>query len=173
MELVALSIVETTHARSPVRIRVELTGPLSGLLTDTGRGMRLEPDPGDAISHAERALTTFYPVQPADTKVQSILDRHVWGPRGSLGPVVANALCESFVFESHRDGSACVQEYMYGVAQGPARPVGATDGHGTTIRFWVDSDLADEPLDAARLARRFEDLRTCIPDLDLSVFRDE
>ena len=94
----------------------------------------------------------------------------LWGTREPRGPVVPNALCEEFVFRSRRDGEEWEQAYERGVPLGPARLVGRTDGHGTTIRFRIDPTLAgDDALDAQALAARFAELRDHVPGLDLEI----
>ena len=143
-ELIALCVVESTHIDG-VEIRVRIRGNHAEI-EDTGRGMRLEPDAGDAISHAERALTSIYPVQAADEAVDRLLRDRVWGVRGCLGPALANASCESFEFVSRRGGEEWAQAYRRGVPIEPARRIGPADRTGTSIRI-----VTAAPIDAAEV----------------------
>ena len=101
-EFLALNVVEHSHTPSS-RITVTLDQS-GGTIADTGRGMRLAPDRGDTLSHAERALTSVYPCLPSSLEVESILRELIWGKRGPLGPALANFACPSFQFISERDG---------------------------------------------------------------------
>src|ERR1700761_1898014 len=117
-ELLALSVVE--HSYTPAsKIRLEL-GQGGGTLRDTGRGMRLAPDLGDTLSHAERALTGYYPCLPSNAEIEAILSDLVWGERGSLGPSLANFACSSYRFTSMRGGEVWSQEYQHGKPGGLA-----------------------------------------------------
>lgn len=174
LELIALSVCEHTHhihaERPPVQIQLAISGALMGTIQDTGRGMRLEPDPGDEMSHAERACTSIYPIEAADASVQAALGELVWGPAGSQGPVVANALCSAFVFQSRRDGEVWEQCYRRGVPEGPACLVGATQRSGTTIRFLVDSRFASKrSLDPEFLQERIAQLGARVPGLSIQL----
>ena len=155
-------MVEHTHAPD-VRIVLRLSDR-GGAITDSGRGIRLTPDRGDMLSHAERALTSIYPVAAAHPSVDAALRKLVWGERGSLGPALANAACESLIFRSRRDGSEWSQSYRRGVPLGPAEFVGASDGHGTTIEFSTSTAI-----DAPAIATFLGLLQAHIPDLDIEL----
>jgi DNA gyrase/topoisomerase IV subunit B len=132
-ELVALSVVE--HSYSPDNtITISVDGARCEIV-DTGRGMQLRPDPGDTVSHAERALTSVYPIDPLTEETKQLLTRLVWGPRGSLGPALANANCVEFEFTANREGEAWSQRFQFGVPNGPASFDGPTNQHGTTVRL--------------------------------------
>jgi hypothetical protein len=75
-QLLALSVVEYSYTPG-LRIVLELNDA-GGKLTDTGRGMRLTPDKGDTLAHAERALTGFYPCIPSSPEFGAILRELVW-----------------------------------------------------------------------------------------------
>jgi hypothetical protein len=81
-QLLALCVVECSHTPN-LSIALELNDA-EGKLTDTGRGMRLTPDKGDTLAHAERALTGFYPCLPSSPEFDAILRELVWGEHGSL-----------------------------------------------------------------------------------------
>jgi DNA gyrase/topoisomerase IV subunit B len=154
-ELVALSVVEYGYSPT-MTIALTIDGDRCEL-SDTGRGMSLEPDPGDVISHAERALTSIYPIDPRTDEVKDLLTRLVWQRRGSLGPVLANANCPEFVFVSRRRAEEWTQRFEYGVPTGPASRVGPTDVHGTTIRLRAEGEI-----DVNHVRLIAEELRTQI-----------
>ena len=132
-ELLALSVVE--HSYTPdLTIRVDLDGS-RGRILDTGRGMRLKPDGGDKLSHAERALTSFYTCLPSSPEIEAILRELIWGERDSLGPALANFACPSLEYISKREGEVWSQTYRFGAPLGPATRLGSTETTGTTIRF--------------------------------------
>lgn len=138
-ELLALSVVEHSFIpRVQIDVRVHKSG---GVISDTGRGMRLTPDPGDELSHAERALTGVYPCLPANSEVEEVLTELIWGERGSLGPALANFACPSLQFTSQRDGEVWSQSYRYGVPVGSATMMGRTGTTGTTITFETSARL--------------------------------
>ncbi|MEM5581500.1 hypothetical protein WNZ15_03500 [Roseibium sp. AS2] len=161
-EFLALSVVE--HSFSPnLGIRVELN-TTGATISDTGRGMRLHPDSGDTMSHAERALTSCYPCLPSDPDTERTLLDMIWRDRGSLGPALANFACPSLTFVSRRRGEAWSQVYRYGVAQSAPFRIGPTDRKGTTISFETPGRI--EPAAFKRLAA---DLSVRIPGLRISL----
>lgn len=159
-QLLALCVVEYSYTPT-LRIALELDDA-EGKLTDTGRGMRLTPDKGDTLAHAERALTGFYPCLPASSEFDAILHELVWGEHGSLGPSVANFACRSLKFTSMRDGEVWSQSYSYGAPSGPAMMLGSTDTTGTVIDF-----KTTEPINHAVVATLVETLRSRIPRLSI------
>jgi DNA gyrase/topoisomerase IV subunit B len=160
-ELIALSVVE--HSYTPA---TSITLSIDGAhceLVDTGRGMQPRPDVGDSISHAERALTAIYPVDPVTDETKAILTELVWGERGSLGPALANVCCPEFTFVSERSGEAWTQSFQHGVPNGPASKLGPTDRRGTTIRLRALCDI-----DVMAVARLVDQLSDRIPTLEIS-----
>ncbi len=161
-ELLALSVVE--HSFTPgLSIALEIDRSV-GRIADTGRGMRLTPDPGDTLSHAERALTGFYPCRPRNPDYEAVLCDLVWGSRGSVGPALANFACRSLCFTSKRDGELWSQRYRDGAALGPAVRLGSTDRTGTTIEF--ETAPAIDPAAVAALVDR---LCRRIPGLPITL----
>lgn len=163
-ELLALSVVEHSYTPGTV-ITIELRES-GGVICDTGRGMRLRPDPGDSLSHAERALTSVYPCLPASSEVESILCELIWGPRGSQGPALANHACPEFEFVSAREREVWSQRYRYGRPAGPATRLGRTDRTGTTIRFETAA-----PIDVTEVRELAGSLTSRIPGLVITGSR--
>ncbi|WP_322094157.1 ATP-binding protein [Paraburkholderia bannensis] len=159
--LLALSVVEFSYSPG-LTVALELDGA-NGRLADTGRGMRLTPDIGDTLSHAERALTGFYPCTPSSSELDGVLRELVWGDQGSPGPSVANSACQTFKFTSKRDREVWSQSYVHGKPLGPAELLGQTDMTGTVIEFQTA-----EPIDTVVVARLVEALRLRVPGLSIA-----
>jgi DNA gyrase/topoisomerase IV subunit B len=138
-DLRALSVVEDGYSPG-LSITVRVDGDRCEV-SDDGRGMRLTPDRGDTISHAERALTSTYPCEPANAATRRVLGDRIWGERGSLGPATADLACPSLRFISERDGEAWAEAFRWGAPSGPPEPVGPTDRTGTTIAFETAAEI--------------------------------
>ncbi|RQR40637.1 hypothetical protein [Burkholderia sp. Bp9142] len=161
-ELLALSVVEYSYSPAAI-ITVELRAA-RGRITDTGRGMRLKPDQGFELSHAERALTSFYPCLPSRPEVESVLREHIWHEHGSVGPALANFACASFQFISMREGQAWQQNYRYGTPVAPPKRLGRADTTGTTIDFETTA-----PIDYDVVAELVDVLTARIPGLHIAL----
>lgn len=161
-QLLALCVVE--YSRAPGLSVVLTLNGTEGQLADTGRGMRLTPDLGDTISHAERALTGFYPCLSSNEHYNAILQELIWGDHGSLGPSVANFACPALRFTSRREGEIWSQSFRYGQPSGPAALLGATNTTGTTIDFTTETAI-----DATEVAALVARLRKRIPELQITI----
>lgn len=149
LEFVALSVVESTYSPG-LEVSVDLWGN-TVVIEDTGRGMKITPDDGDSISHAQRALTSIYPIESASPQVDELLGELVWGSRGCLGPSIANSNCEELQYRSRRGGETWVQRFERGVPTGPPELVGSTTATGTTVVMRTsgraDGDVIEKALD--------------------------
>ncbi|MEM8974908.1 MAG: hypothetical protein AAGD43_22845 [Pseudomonadota bacterium] len=132
-EILALSVVEHSYTADLV-IRVKI-GAKGASISDNGRGMRLYPDPGDTISHAEHALTGFYPCLPADSDTEAVLRELIWDTHGALGPALANFACPSLTFTSQRDNETWSQSYRFGKPLTSPSRRGLSTTTGTIIKF--------------------------------------
>ncbi len=158
----ALNIVEHSYMpTSRIAIQLDLSG---ATITDTGRGMRLTPDRGDTLSHAERALTSIYPCLPSSPAVEATLRELIWGARGPVGPALANFACPCFQFISERDGEIWSQTYRYGLPTGAATLLGPTRATGTTVKFETAG-----PIDRAGFAALIDRLTARIPSLVITL----
>jgi DNA gyrase/topoisomerase IV subunit B len=155
-ELLALSMVEYSYTPDVnVTITLDESG---GSVYDTGRGMRIEPDKGDTLSHAQRALTGYYPCLPSNQQFSEVLHELIWGERGSLGPSLANFACPSFEFCSSRNGQQWSQRYEFGAPQAPMTNNCTTQITGTTVRFQTKA-----PIDHLVVAELVDALNRRIP----------
>lgn len=162
LEFIALSVVESTYSPG-LEVSVDLWGN-TVVIEDSGRGMQLAPDEGDTIPHAQRALTSIYPVESASPEVDQLLSELVWGSRGSLGPSIANSNCAELQYRSRRDGEAWVQRFERGLPTGPPELVGPTTASGTTI---VIRTLGRA--DGAAVAKVIERLTTEVSSASISL----
>jgi hypothetical protein len=129
--------------------------------------MRLAPDDGDTMSHAERALTSLYPLEANSEYVMNLLTELVWGTRGCLGPSWANAACVEFQFVSQRDDEIWTQRFEHGNPAGPAysiapnvKPITSTSN---TIRLRTSGKV-----DIAAVDTFLQALRSQIPSRQIS-----
>jgi hypothetical protein len=164
-EFIALSVVESTF-RPGLRLTVKLSGP-EALLIDTGRGMKIEPDEGDSMTHAQRVLTSDYPIVSADEKINQILTNLVWGARGSLGPARANRSCQRLEYASRRGGIEWRQTFVSAQPSGP--PVRSTtiEPDGTLIHL-----TAHDSIDAEHVERLASDLNRAIETISITLMNE-
>ena len=145
-ELLALSIVEQVHCTgSEISVSLSKSG---GCISDTGRGIRLEPDDGYSISHAELALTTYYPCFSENSKVDDVLSDLIWGQHGSMGPALANYACKNLTYLSRRSKQIWEQSYAYGLPMGAPKKLGSTLQTGTEIHFQTNGEIEIESFES-------------------------
>jgi DNA gyrase subunit B len=133
LELVANALDEH-KAGFATTIEVRLLADGGCRVSDDGRGIPVELDPGGGESTLEILLTrvgTGYPPRPYRTCV---------GLHG-LGSKVVNALSQRLLAEVRRGGRLWRQEYSRGRPIGPIEDAGPCETTGTTITFWPDSAI--------------------------------
>lgn len=132
-EILALSIVELTYSQ---QASIEVTiGTREGQVVDTGRGIRMSPDDGQTISHAERAFTEFHPCDSASVEVDKTLNDLIWRENGAIGPALANFACPWLKFTSVRDSEKWSQSFEFGRPLGAPEMIGRSTATGTEIEF--------------------------------------
>lgn len=162
-EFIAAAVVEWSYDKT-VQIGVTVDGDRATII-DNGRGMQVAPDEGETIGHAEKALTTAYPILASDPGVDRVLDEVVRGGRPSQGVSAAAAACPHLRFVSRRGHDAAAQSFDHGVA-GPPERLLAPYGQGTTIELRTATPIDLEAVVGLteHLRHRFSGLTIAGPD---------
>ena len=159
-EFIAAAVVEWSYDKT-VQIGVTVDGDRATII-DNGRGMQVAPDEGETIGHAEKALTTPYPLRASVPDVDRVLDDLVRGGRPSQGVAAAAAACPHLRFISRRGHETAAQSFGHGVA-GPPERLLAPYGQGTTIEL-----RSAQPIDRTAVISLIERLRNHLPGLTVA-----
>ena len=143
-EFVAAAIVEWSYDPS-IQIGVRIDGD-NATIIDTGRGIQVAPDPGEAVGHAQKAFTTPYPLLAAEPALDEILDEVIRDGRPSVGVAAATAACPHLRLVSRRGHEAAVQTFEHGEPTGPAEALSVPFGRGTTIELRTTEAIDPDPL---------------------------
>ena len=155
LEVVQNSIDEAL-AGFCTRIRVEVDHDGTTTVIDDGRGIPLES--------IELVLTTLH----SGGKFDKAGGYTVSGGLHGVGISCVNALSEVLEVEVHR-GRHVRQRYQRGLPS-PCEDLGATEHHGTVVRWRPDPQIFEEgAVDLAAIARRLEEWSFLLPGLRLEL----
>lgn len=122
-------------------ISLELFADGSICIKDNGRGIPVDIHPEEKVATATVVMTVLH----AGGKFENESGQSAYKTSGGLhgvGASVVNALSCRFEMTIERDGKRYHQVFTDGGnPQAPLQEVGASDRHGTTIRFWPDKTI--------------------------------
>jgi len=134
-------------------------------VTDNGRGIPVDDHPVEKKSTVEVVLTILH----AGGKFGGG-GYAVSGGLHGVGSSVVNALSHKLTVEVKRQGHVWTQEYADGVPIAPLKKGENTDGTGTTITFWPNSDIFDTvEFDYETLRTRFQQMSFLNKGLSITV----
>jgi DNA gyrase subunit B len=162
--------VDEAMAGHCTRIDITLQADGAVRVVDDGRGIPVDPYPGEKNkSAAEVVLTVLH----AGGKFGGEGYKISGGLHG-VGLSVVNALAVRLDLEINRDGGRWVQHYAKGgTPQDKLTRVAASKKHGTSITFWPDPTIFDEiEFRAQTLIERIREMAFLNKGLEMR-FRDE
>src|SRR5512136_792639 len=135
---------------------------------DNARGIPVDIHPQTGVSALETVMTILH----AGAKFGGKTYRVSSGLHG-VGASVVNALSSWMRVESKRDGVLYSQEYMCGIPQGPVKPEGAAEGHGTITEFIPDKSIfGDWEYDFDYVAQRLRELAYLQTNVQIGIHDD-
>jgi len=145
------------------KIKVIINKNGSVTVEDDGRGIPVEAHPTLKIPAVEVALTKLHAGGKFDKKTYLIS-----GGLHGVGVSVVNALSEKLVVEIKIDNRLYSQEYSKGQSKTKLKDIGKTEGTGTTITFWPDSEIfSTTEFDYKVLETRFREIVFLNPGLKI------
>jgi DNA gyrase subunit B len=151
------------------RVDIIIHADASVTVSDNGRGIPVDMHPTENVSALELAATVLHAGGKFDAgsyKVSSGLH--------GVGLSVVNALSTWMRIEVVKSGKRWMQEYHAGKPVAPVKPIGAAEGHGTSISFMPDVVIFKDGIDYTfkALAQRFREMAYLTKGLRFH-FRDE
>jgi DNA gyrase/topoisomerase IV subunit B len=140
--------------------RIEVEIDRAGVVTvrDDGPGLPVAVDPQLGLPACELLLTTLYACR-AMRRDPRAAKRFCGG-----GIAVTTALSAWLEVEIDRDGRRYRQRFVRGVREAPLADVGASNAHGTALRFAPDPEIfGDLRVDPARLEATLDEIRALVP----------
>lgn len=122
-------------------------------VTDDGRGIPVDMHPTEKRPAVELALTTLHAGGKFDSQAYAVS-----GGLHGVGVSVVNALSTRTEVEVVRDGSRHLITFARGDLDQELKKLKKERGHGTTVRFWPDSEIFETTkIDYDRIAQRLRE----------------
>ena len=132
---------------------------------DNGRGIPVDEHPVEHRPAVEVVMTTLHAGGKFDGKSYAVS-----GGLHGVGVSVVNALSMLLEVEVHRDGYVWTQVYERGDPMGPLERGAASDGTGTTITFWPDTQIFETTeWSFETLSRRMQEMAFLNKNLAISI----
>jgi len=132
---------------------------------DNGRGIPVDDHPVEHRPAVEVVMTTLHAGGKFDGKSYAVS-----GGLHGVGVSVVNALSWMLQVEVHRDGYVWTQDYERGDPMGPLVRGAATQGTGTIITFWPDTEIFETTeWSYETLSRRLQEMAFLNKDLAISI----
>jgi DNA gyrase subunit B len=148
------------HAQT---VNVTILGDGGVEVTDDGRGIPIGLHAKVRKPAVEVVMTTLHAGGKFDTQSYAVS-----GGLHGVGVSVVNALSSRAEVEVSRDGGRHQIAFARGARTSELTRVGKTRKTGTTLRFWPDPDVFDDPtFDADRIATRLRE--TCLLNPGLRI----
>lgn len=169
-DLLTCSVIESVPRQKDPAVKIRILGPLSFSTSDNGRGMNFADEPGESVSHVEHVLTRVYPIPVPDPALAEAMVEWTWGDRGSIGPVLANALSSRFRIESERAEGRWGQDYTRGRPCGPAEPMPRScPGTKNLVKLEADLMKGVPQLTENEVGKSLARLEALVPDLVVTL----
>ena len=151
------------------KITVTINKDGSVTVEDDGRGIPVDMHPTLKVPAVQVALTKLHAGGKFDKKSYAIS-----GGLHGVGVSVVNALSKKLVVEVKRDGKIYSQEYSRGDPKTKLEVSGKSEGTGTTITFWPDSEIfSTVDFDYKVLETRFREIVFLNPGLKIILIDEE
>lgn len=137
---------------SKVVVKLHLDNSMT--VSDNGRGIPVDMHPKEGRPAVEVVMTKLHAGGKFDNNAYKVS-----GGLHGVGVSCVNALSEWLEVRVKRDGQRYGQRYARGVPQEDLRVLGASEGHGTTVRFKPDEEIFEtNQFSYETLRKRFEEL---------------
>lgn len=136
--------------------RVEIVLHLDNSVTvrDNGRGIPVDIHPKEHVPAVQVVMTKLHAGGKFDNNAYKVS-----GGLHGVGVSCVNALSEWLEVTVRRDGKVWKQRYSRGIPQNELTCIGASDSHGTTVRFKPDEEIFETTeFSYDILKKRFEEL---------------
>jgi len=150
------------------KIDVLLHSDGSCSVKDNGRGIPIDDHPVYKVPAVEIVMTKLHAGGKFDSDTYKVS-----GGLHGVGVSVVNALSVKATVEIHRDGGRYTQSYKRGILDSKLEKIGASNDHGTTVRFFPDSSIFETiEFDYSILKYRLRELAYLNAGISISLSKE-